>query len=413
MILLTAVQFLYSPFLAYYFYKPDPVYPMEVAADVYFTYAVPAVLLFALGLYLFKQPTNLQYLPSILTHYNLGEVGKKLIIVGLLCDYIGQYLPGSIAFFILLISYFKFIGTYYLYFSESRYRYLWIAAAFAPLIISNVSMGMFHDLLLWGLFTIIVFFIRKSTTTPLKKIAIVLACFLCVYYLNLVKGHYRQATWFSKKQYSMTDRFVVFGESVVKVLSGEGEPIRKKSKYSRTEEEQNLTRLNQGVIVTRIMKHTGKREPFAKGETIVSAIEAALVPRFLNPNKARSGGRDTYTRFTGYALSSNTSISLSLLGEGYANYGYGGIYFMLFLGLFYGLILNRLTLIAQDNPYLLLWIPFLFLMVIKAEEGFETVLNYLIKASFVLWLVYTFYLKRFTYRIENPKQSETKALQYG
>ena len=86
---------------------------------------------------------------------------------------------------------------------------------------------------------------------------------------------------------------------------------------------------------------------------------------------------------------------------------------MFFLGLFYGYVLKRLTTIAKDAPYLFLWIPFLFLMVIKAEEGFETVLNYLVKASFVLWLLYTFYLKGYTVKVEEPEPVESETLQDG
>lgn len=397
MVLLTAVQFLYSPFLAYFFYPPDPIYPMEIEPDEYFGYTVPAVLLFALGLYVFNNFINFTDYSKLIKEYNIRSIGKQLIFLGLAVDLIRPFLPVSIAFFLVLIGYCKFIGAYYIFFSDSKHKKWWIFIAFAPLILSNVSQGMFHELLLWASFSFMIFFIKYNKTF-ISKVLIVVVVFTGIYYLNIVKKTYRDYTWDSKISYTVTDRIVIFGKSVVEVIFGDQQNLESTKIDGLKSDEHNLSRLNQGVIVTRIMNHTGKRVPFANGETIQDAIEAALVPRFLNPDKVRSGGRDTYTRFTGYYLSSGTSISLSLLGEAYANYGFGGIYFMFFLGLFYSYVLWLIISVAHKSPYLLLWIPFLFLSVIKAEEGFETVLNYLIKASFVLWLLYKVYLKRATYR---------------
>lgn len=396
MILLTAIQFLYSPFLAYYFYEPDPIYPMEVEPEIYFGYAVPGVILFAFGLYLFRQPVSLQKLPDVLKEFNIDVVGRQLIIIGIIADFAISFAPGGLAFFLLLISYCKFIGAYYLYFHGGENTKWWIFAAFLPLIIRNVAHGMFHELLLWGLFSMMIYFV-KSKFSFTKKAIIILLSFVSVYYLNIIKKSYREATWNAEINYSTSERIMIFGESILNVAVGEG-IINNESGEAFEEDEHNLTRLNQGVIVSRVIDHTGKREPYADGETIEGAIEAALVPRMLNPSKVRSGGFDTYTRFTGYGLGKNTSISLSLLGEGYANYGNGGIFFMFFLGMFYSFIIWKVGIYSKKYPYLLLWIPFLFLTVIKAEEGFETVLNYLIKAIFVLWGLHTFYLKKITFR---------------
>lgn len=399
MVLLTAVQFLYSPFLAYFFYPPDPIYPMEVSADEYFGYAVPAVLLFAAGLYVLKISFDFENFPQLIEKFNIISIGKQLVIIGLVVDLISSFLPASLAFFLVLIGYWKFIGAYYLFFSDYRYKSWWIAIAFIPLILGNLSQGMFHELLLWALFSFMLYFIKHKKGF-LTKVMIVLFAFVSIYNFNLVKKTYRDITWNDKVIYSPTDKLMIFGQSIISVVFGEQDNLDSTAGSEFNSDEHNLTRLNQGVIVTRIMNHTGKQEPFANGETIHEAIEAALVPRFLNPDKVRSGGRDTYTRFTGYRLGGNTSISLSLLGEGYANYGYGGIYFMFFLGLFYSYVLWLITSVAHRAPYLLLWIPFLFLPVVKAEEGFETVLNYIFKSSFVLWFLYMFYLKKISYQKE-------------
>ena len=85
-----------------------------------------------------------------------------------------------------------------------------------------------------------------------------------------------------------------------------------------------IDRINQGWIVARIMRYTPNYEPFAGGETIITGIRASLIPRFLDPDKPKAGGRENFTRFTGKLISDNTSMGLSPLGEAYANFGING-----------------------------------------------------------------------------------------
>ncbi|MCF6243135.1 MAG: hypothetical protein L3J74_17570, partial [Bacteroidales bacterium] len=149
-----------------------------------------------------------------------------------------------------------------------------------------------------------------------------------------------------------------------------------------------IDRINQGWIVARIMSHVPRYEPFANGETIVTGIRASLIPRFLDPNKPKAGGRNYFTRFTGKLISDNTSMGLSPLGEAYANFGStGGIVFMFLLGLFYNFYLFLLLRLSNKYYSMILWIPLLFLQVIKAETDFVVVLNHLVKASIVVSLI--------------------------
>ncbi len=77
-------------------------------------------------------------------------------------------------------------------------------------------------------------------------------------------------------------------------------------------------------------------------------------------------------------------MNLSLVGEGYANFGAGGgIAFMFVVGLFYNWGLALIFRLARKYPSLIFWIPLIFLQVIKAETDLITVLNHLVKASIV------------------------------
>src|SRR5690606_38855561 len=94
-------------------------------------------------------------------------------------------------------------------------------------------------------------------------------------------------------------------------------------------------RLNQGWIISAIIKNVPENEPFADGETILEAFRATLIPRFLDPEKKKAGGQENFTRFTGLMLHGTTSMGTSIIGEAYANFGTVGSWvFMFFWGMF-------------------------------------------------------------------------------
>ncbi|NJK95537.1 MAG: hypothetical protein HC905_12120 [Bacteroidales bacterium] len=169
---------------------------------------------------------------------------------------------------------------------------------------------------------------------------------------------------------------------------------------TNTSTEDFVVRLNQGWIISRIMYYIPAEAPFADGETVNDALSATLLPRFLNPEKTVVGGKEYFERFTGFTLLSSTSMGASLLGEGYANYGYyGAIIFMFFIGIFFRLALNIIYRIADKYPTLILWLPLIFLQVVKAESDLIRVLNHLVKASLLVFLIYWFCYKVMRWRI--------------
>jgi len=150
-----------------------------------------------------------------------------------------------------------------------------------------------------------------------------------------------------------------------------------------------VTRINQGWIIARIMSWTPRYEPFANGETIIEALQASFMPRFLFPDKVKAGGRTYFTRFTGKDISDNTSMGLSLLGESYANFGItGGAFFMFVIGFFYNYVIKFIYTIARKRPTMIFFLPLIFLQVVKAETDFSVIINHLFKASIVVALVF-------------------------
>lgn len=149
----------------------------------------------------------------------------------------------------------------------------------------------------------------------------------------------------------------------------------------------SMNRLNEGWVTSRILAWVPAGEPYARGETIVTALRAAFVPRVLDPGKYVAGGAVIVPRFTGLTLINSTSIGLSVPGEMYANFGSDGAWIGTFvygvlLGLLYVAFLDR----ARRSIVWLAWVPFVFFGALSVEPALGEVLNHLSKTLLLVWV---------------------------
>jgi hypothetical protein len=146
----------------------------------------------------------------------------------------------------------------------------------------------------------------------------------------------------------------------------------------------NLNRLNEGGVISRVMFFVPNREPYARGETVVTALRAALLPRVLDPNKPKAGGVENYRRFTGYQLVGGTSINLAIAGEMYANFGRWGIAAVLAYGLALGWVFGLLVRWSRRSQLWWAWAPFVLYSTVSAEMGTNEIFNQVSKSLFVV-----------------------------
>ena len=160
-----------------------------------------------------------------------------------------------------------------------------------------------------------------------------------------------------------------------------------------------IARLNQGWIISAVIRNVPKSEDYANGETLVDALFGAFVPRFLAPDKVKAGGQVNFRRFTGMNIADSTSMAISPLGEAYANFGpRGGVLLIFGFGALFSLLYSFCLRYVVKHPAFLFWIPLIFYQAIKAETEFATVLNQLSKGAVVafgLYWVITTYMMPF------------------
>jgi hypothetical protein len=384
MVFMACLQWIVGPILSYYTGINHPFYGMQVPEDYYFSFIIPGVILYHLGLSL--PLLGVRNLPKLVLSDMVDVASTKhkaayyLIGIGFLSSFAQRIAPGSLFFFLYLLSQLKYVGCFYLYFSSKKNSTL-LYLVFGTLALEAVVAALFHDLILWGMFFLFIYSMKNKVSLKLKYYTLI-GGFFFLLILQSVKYQYRTIAWANAtlSTYDKTELF--FSMAWDSMLSSD-------ILFAAKTNELTITRLNQGWIITRVMNYVPAIQPFADGETIEGAFSAALLPRFLAEDKAKAGGRYMMIRFTGIDLQDQASMNISLIGEAYGNYGReDGIWFMLFIGIVFSLVLRFIFLKSRDNPTILFWIPFLFLQVVKAETDLTTTLNYLVKATIVMIIVF-------------------------
>ena len=376
-------QWITGPVLAYNVLPHDELYYMAVDEATYMNYVVPACAALLLGLYF---PFSDE---RIINDEDIGKIrifleDKKYLgfLVaggGLFASWVGSLLPPALAFMFFLLSGMQFVGVYLILLTDSKLKWPAFAFVIGTVVMQSVRMGMFGELVLWLLFSLLIIaFVYKIKLW--LKLLIISFGLLLVLVIQSTKKEYRLATWYAVSDKSNVE---IFQEVIM-------QRITNPSMLFEASVLQDMgARLNQGWIIARVLNHMPEKQEFVRGETIEDGIFAALVPRILVPDKAMAGGRANFERFTGTELPDTTSMNISLVGEGYANYGYfGGVLFLLVMGVFYNLAIIFSVNLAKSYPTIILWLPIIFFQVIKAETDFATVINHFTKAVMVTFAVF-------------------------
>ncbi|HAN78508.1 MAG TPA: hypothetical protein DCQ31_12460 [Bacteroidales bacterium] len=383
MALIAIMQWIIGPILTYTFYPDNKFYYMSVEQEIYMRFTFWATFGFVFGLYLpfWKSKMSAEFIitqvkATISQHPFLDIL---LIIAGMFFYLIEKVSPGGLKFFFVLLGGMRFIGLYFLLVGNRKNKIIWLALVLGWLLISAISQGMFHDLILWISFLIMITALIVQYTQRQKALIFITFIF-SILIIQTIKHEFRS------ESSTVTD---TGSKATIFLKLTRDKLTNPENILSDNYLDASINRLNQGWIVSRIMAWTPNFEPFADGETIWRGLESALLPRFLAPDKEIAGGRTYFKRFTGRNINASTSMGLSPLGEAYANFGInGGILFMLLLGLFYNYYLYQVFRLTEFYPTLIIWIPLLFLQVIKAETDFAVVINHLSKASITVWIIF-------------------------
>lgn len=366
-------SFAYSGLDKYQYFK----YRMKIPESEYFSYALPAVILFIIGLHIWAG----NYKGEIIDTKSVELFVKKnpklpyaFIILGFLASVVSGSFGSELSFVFYLLGSFKFIGLYLLIIGGTRLKVLPLVIVMGSIFGSSLVSAMFHDLLTWIIFTAAIFGIKYKIGINTKLIGMASFIFLAVT-IQVLKGAYRE-TKGSTNVESGAQTFANLYED----QSEQGGILNFKSLAVSN------VRINQGFIITNIMQQVPRVEPFANGAEMNQILEAAFMPRILAPNKLRAGDRDIFVKYSGIPVQAGTSMGLSSLGDAYVNYGiFGGVIFMFILGFVYSEILKFFQKYSFTYPVLILFVPLVFYYPIRPDCELQTILGHVVKSCFLIF----------------------------
>ncbi|MEI7939558.1 MAG: hypothetical protein WCK27_22980 [Verrucomicrobiota bacterium] len=388
-ILIATLQYGLAP-LASYYYAPEEEYRIGNFAR-YFAYAGPAILALALGwiVSILGLRSGATAVPRRRSNPRLLLELDLLLWGGMAVSYFAEgFGGGGLAFLLVLLGGLRFVGAIgWMILAQPGWKWRVAVAVAYELMGANRS-GMFHDFILWGLSLMGVYvFLRRFRGSVLLAWMAVLAAF--VFFLQDAKWQIRQTTWGGEGAVTVFGQRVQMSPwtrplvSVLCVADSASKLVV--GGYSDESLDYSINRFNQGWIIDLVLQRVPDTVPYARGETVLRALEASLLPRFLAPNKLLAGGKDNMERFAGRTLGEETSMNLGFAGELYANFGYwGGIVGCGIYALVLGLLFRWVAVRAGTSPLWWAVAAYVGHWALKAESDVGSIMNYVTKGSVVV-----------------------------
>ena len=380
------LNYLFGPALMFHWLNPfvEDNYSMRGNAEDYFTYAIPAMLLFLAGLYIFakkeEEEININRIRAILDRYPWMPL--QFIIAGVLASFSLPYIPSQLQFVVSSLAYLKFIGMFLSLLSPQRINFLYLALSYGVLFLQSFSSSMFNDLLNM-LFFLAIYLCIKYKPSGFLKIGGIVAGLVFLSFIQSIKFLLRE------QESNSIENLQKIPALVQKVQS---------KKLSTDEKVANIIfRLSQGWVTSSSIEYKKNNGfEFQNGNHSLTILRLALMPRIIDPDRMVVGDGTFFNLYSGHTIREGTSIALGILTDGFIDYGQNGI-FIVFI---FGLIINGFIKFYNflDDKYALakVFLPVCFFYIRPDTDTFSS-LGAAVKTTFViaivLFITYKFYLQ--------------------
>jgi hypothetical protein len=148
------------------------------------------------------------------------------------------------------------------------------------------------------------------------------------------------------------------------------------------------SRLNQGWLVSLVMKKSETNNTILLGKTLIDAIFTAVIPRIIWTDKPKAGGHENIKNYTDLKLVGSTSMNIGTLGELFVNFGFFAPIALFFYGSFIRLTIKNLQ--SKVNPSKKLYfylVPFVFLGFLASGNDIAMQLTTYFKSFFFIYIL--------------------------
>lgn len=378
------VQYIFSVHLIYEVY-PVLRKQMPIREDQLFNYAIPALLCLFGGVFIFNKDVRVKEVLKNVDVRNAVLLGHLLLSISYFFDLLGFLNVPGVKSIISFTYYLKYIGVMSYLFSPKKINYALIAFVYLGLFFEAFRGGVFIDLFVWSAYMFLLVSIKFNFSVLLRASFIFIALPIIVV-VQSVKQEYREQTWSGKRERGVE----VFQDLAEKKQEKENDPYAKSKGVVRT-----VGRLNQGWHLGLVLRWVPRNQPFSGGDDMLGDIKGTILPRIFFPEKKEIGSQDKFYKYTGHKLSKITAMTIGVLGDFYINFGRTGSFIGLFI---FGAVIARLLYFFMrkhvlTDPINIIWIPFLFSYLVRANNDFYVVINSFVK-GYLIFLFITFLRKQ-------------------
>lgn len=393
---LYSINYLIAPAITYSLPSDQVLYGMKIDIEAYYNLAFFGFVFFAIGMFSLKTRVfSIDYNDiNVLAIVNKDFL-VKVTILGLFLRAIMPLLPGEIGFFVYLFALIRFVGAFALLAVSKRLWYYSAIVLFIELLTAFLQ-GMYHDAIMWIIFFGLFHLYIIKPRFQLKLIGIFSAIVL-IFFIQAIKFAYRERVWQDGQE-----------ASILTVLDVGSSQTSKEGLFGINNLLSTLNRGNQAWIFASTVDNMNRNKNFQGINNVNKYLEAALLPRFLAPNKLTSGNKEIFNEFSGHVINESTSMGLGVFADGYIAFGTWGVYiFGFILGLIFSLTFKIVERWTKVSPfYVLLLLPLLNYAV-RPDCELQTTINHLFKGILVFGAVVYYTRKRFTL---DSKENQHKLL---
>lgn len=393
--LIFILQLVISPALAYTFFNEENLgidgfdFFMRIDPLQYYSLVLPSLFFFGLGFFkkfrfyrLKSEDFNKVFndLRNSHKNYKIAKIFFCFISFCIVVKSLGiLFVTG---FSSRLLDSLVLTNCFYFLFSKGKFRIHFFILLLLYFINQTISLGMFGNLF----FTIVIFLIYYGFANKygfIKSLQSLILILILLITFQGLKSTYRAEI--DSGNNTLNPNISTFTNLLVEQSSNFNLIFTKESIFFL-----NL-RLNQGLYVSHVMEHVPDFQEYTYGTNLFNGIIAALVPRFIWPNKPKSGGVYNISTYANLDYDGKTSINISPIGEAYI---VGGSFIAPIIMFLYGLLLNFIlskieNKITKHNN-IILWMPIFILPLFQGvEEDISSILNYYVK--FMLVFLFIFY----------------------
>lgn len=384
-LLLYCINYLVAPSITYGLDSQDINYAMKIPSDDYFQLAIPAFLLFSLGVFIL--PTQI-FKINFYQIKNGAVINEKFLvritILGIAARFIIGIIPSDLGFLLYLISLIRFVSAFALFSISKRYWY-WSLIVLLLELFNAIISGMYHDAIMWIIFFGL-YFVYSIKPKTLTKIIGGIILIIIVLFVQAFKSIYRSEVWYGTEQANLTTAYNLgIKNTNSNLILGMDNLLS------------TLNRGNQAWIFASTVNNMDKNKNFQGLANVNKYMEAAVLPRFLSPNKLTSGNKEIFNEFSGHTINEGTSMGLGIFADGYIAYGPWGVYiFGFILGLIFSLTFKLVERWTNVSPfYVLLLLPLLNYAV-RPDCELQTTINHLFKGILLYGFLVFLTRRRFT-----------------